>query len=231
VLSPANVIAIAAGAAGATFAAASVGRSNVHSEMRAEREIVWGLYWGFVANIAACAVLNNPSKASAPAWLVTLGAVNEIVGVLFIASPEIGRVLPGFFASVRRRVALVVQRIRGYFARPRHVIIAADSARGTAEMGTPTIVMTPGASASIDERLDYLMRRDKEIRSHLHRVDRDLERLPTQWRAELEGVRTELETLQRELVRSIAEARIRLRLLGLSFVLVGIVLSWLGNVL
>jgi hypothetical protein len=199
--------------------------------------MMWGVYWGFVANLAASSLLHNlpfvskPFHASTAVWLVTLGATNEIVGVLFIASPEIGRVLPGFLAKVRARVDVVVRRIQRWFERPRHIIVSPASAVGVADVGTPTIIITPGSGASLEERVNYLWGCDKEIRSHLHRVDSELERQPQQWREELDGVRTELESLQRELVRRVAEARIRLRLLGLAFVLLGIVLSWLGNVI
>jgi hypothetical protein len=58
-----------------------------------------------------------------------------------------------------------------------------------------------------------------------------LDDLPDEWRKDIEETRAELEGLSRRLVRAVADARIRLRLLGLGYVIVGLVLSWLGNLL
>jgi len=202
------------------------------AENRSLNQETWlGLYVGFVVNLGAAAVLNNLVEASTRGWLVTLGAVNELLGVVLVASPEIGRVVPGFLAKVKRRWALVVRVVRGYFAKPQSLVIHVPSAKATASMGTPTITQTPGINATLEERVAYLMTREKESRTRLHLVERELQRLPEEWRRELHGLRTELEELQRELVRRVAEARIRLRLLGLAYVIVGIVLAWLGNVL
>jgi hypothetical protein len=200
--------------------------------VRLNRETFLGLYWGFVVNWLVVDLLHNPVEGSTRVWLVTLGATNELLGVLFVASPEIGRVLPGFLAKVRKRVDVVVRVIRRYFEKPRDVVLKVGGvAEASGTVGTPTIVQTPGLGASLDERVNYLMERDRENRTRFHVVERELVRLPEQWHSELEGLRTELEELQRELVRRVAEARIRLRLLGLAYVIVGIVLAWLGNVL
>jgi hypothetical protein len=53
--------------------------------------------------------------------------------------------------------------------------------------------------------------------------------MPKRWREEMDAVRKELEGLQRELVRSAADSRIRLRLFGLAYVVLGLGLSLMGN--
>ena len=201
------------------------------AERKVSSETWAGLYLGLVMNLAAVAVLNNPVEASAKVWLVTLGAVNELLGVLLVASPEIGRVMPGFVANIRARVAVVARKIQAFFRKPRNIVVKLGVAsESNAAMGIPTVIQIPGASTTLEERVEYLMGRDREIRALLHRIEGEVLGLPDQWRAELAGVKTELETLQKELVRNVAEARIRLRLLGLAYVLLGIVLSWLGNI-
>jgi hypothetical protein len=63
---------------------------------RTRRDLFRGLYWPAVLNLACVALLNNnPWVApSARVWLATLAALNELIGVVLIASPELGRHVP-----------------------------------------------------------------------------------------------------------------------------------------
>jgi hypothetical protein len=62
--------------------------------MEAMNETLQGLYAGLMTKLAVAAVANNTwFEPSTQAWLVTLGAANELLGVRLVASPElIGRV-------------------------------------------------------------------------------------------------------------------------------------------
>jgi hypothetical protein len=52
-------------------------------------EISLGLLFGLAANVAAAAVLLFACHATSRTWLITIGTVDEFVGVLLVASGEI----------------------------------------------------------------------------------------------------------------------------------------------
>jgi hypothetical protein len=55
------------------------------------KELAAAVYFCAVWNLGIAAVLNNPLESSTRVWFVTLGAANELLGVLMIASPELMR--------------------------------------------------------------------------------------------------------------------------------------------
>jgi hypothetical protein len=85
-------------------------------------------------------------------------------------------------------------------------------------------------SATTEEVLAWLIGQVREHQERLQRMEGDIRRLPEQWQADIEAMREELTGLQHELVRRLADARIRLRLLGLLYVIIGLILTWLGSV-
>lgn len=199
-------------------------------------ETVKGLYAGVVVNLLVLALAGNTFwKPSDPAWLVTFGAANELLGVLLVASPEL---LPRMFTVLsyaERHIRGTIKRLARFLSRVLHLprTITIDAA--TAEMrmtgsGEGRVISSPPQNVSTEELVAWLVGRYKDLDDRVYEVEKEVRLLPQRWRDEIAATRQELEGTARQLVKSLAEARIRLRLLGLGYVVLGIVLSWLGNV-
>jgi uncharacterized protein YjeT (DUF2065 family) len=72
---------------------------------------------------------------------------------------------------------------------------------------------------------------EQEHQKRLDVLERTVRDLPDRWRKEMAALRREMEGLSRELVRQLADARLRLRIVGLAYIVAGLLLAWLGNVL
>jgi hypothetical protein len=92
-------------------------------------------------------------------------------------------------------------------------------------------MVSPNPEATDRELLEYLIRREQEHQKRLDVLERTVRDLPDRWRKEMAALRREMEGLSRELVRQLADARLRLRIVGLAYIVAGLLLAWLGNVL
>lgn len=202
----------------------------------ASRRETWiGLYVGVVVNLAVAAVLNNSFLTpSARAWFATLGATNEILGVLLIASPELlprvkrlGRRVQRAWSRVRATVERVVARLLG---RRGKVVALTGAAHATAGAGGRVSGnVGPPQGASDSDLIRWLIERERKGQERMSEIEHTINDLPDRWRQDLEQVRRQLEGMQEQRIRQVADARIELRLLGLAYVLVGILLAAVAN--
>jgi hypothetical protein len=199
-------------------------------------ETLWGLYWGLVLNLAVAAIGQNTFfDLSTQDWLVTLGAANEILGVLLVASPEllpriqtVGTFIARYFRAWLRQFGRFLWRLLGL---PGRTYIDAATATATATgSAEERILHGPPPGATREQLLDWLIKEYKALEDRVHELEKEVRGLPKRWRDEIAKTRKELERSAGELVRSTADRNLRLRLLGLLYVIVGIFLAWLGNV-
>lgn len=192
-------------------------------------ELLVGLYAALVCNLLMAAVLNNPLKASLRTWLVTLGVGNEIVGVFLIASPElipvaqgVGR-LPAKFA---RYLDLLFWKLRGG-TRPVSSSLTMPYEIGAAHdrLFRPR---SPGAGVTGEE---FLLAEVRQLAFDIHNLDTRIREMPRFWQEEIEQAEAGAVERARELVRGLEERNLGLRLLGVGFVVLGLVLSGAGNLL
>jgi hypothetical protein len=199
-------------------------------------ELWWGVYVGGVSNLAVAAVLNNTAfEASGRTWLVTLGAWNELVGVLLVASPELLPRLHRFLSFVAkwlraasRRIATAIRR----FLRipPSPLVLQAEPGGMTLAGGGVTLKSTVHGT-DLAQQVEFLLQRTSEHERRLDLIEPELVRLREEIRASSEEVREELRREQEALERRLADKRIALRLLGLAYVILGLVLGWGGNLI
>jgi hypothetical protein len=97
--------------------------------------------------------------------------------------------------------------------------------------GDLRVTSNPPRDASTTELLQWLVGRYKELDDRLHEVEREVGGLPERWRSEIEKTRKELEGKTQDLVKRLADRNLRLRLLGVLYVVIGLTFSWLGNVI
>jgi len=202
-------------------------------------ELRRGLYVGFVMNLAVAAILNNNtwSAPSAQVWLVTLGTTNELYGVLLIASPELiprlRLALSWSLIKLSRLATWFWRHLRRLLRIRKHHTMRVAGEVNLASSISPRVSgkRLPPAGATQDELIAFLGEQVAQLQDRVDDLRNRVADLPEEWRRDIAETRTELEGLSRRLVRAVADARIRLRLLGLGFVVLGLVLSWLGNIL
>jgi hypothetical protein len=196
-------------------------------------EIAIGFYVGGVANLAVVALLNNSAwEPNAGEWLVTLGAANEVLGLVMIASPEL---LPlaqraGHWLIVLSRRA--ASKLASLLGLPRHYEIHAEPGHFTIDGSVHTVgLVGPKRDPSLEESIAWLIERESKNQEEHQRLERLMRGLPEEWRTDIAQARQELEMRSEALVQRWADRHLHLRLLGVAYVVLGLVLAWLGNVL
>ncbi len=82
---------------------------------------------------------------------------------------------------------------------------------------------------SIEDQMRWLVEQLQLESARVDELDKTIRDYPESWRADIEAVRHQLEAGQREAIHRSAERRIHIRLLGLAYVVLGLVLSLIGN--
>lgn len=218
-------------------AAASTGMAaTLHGmDRQKKRDLCVGLAMGVVANLAAAALLNNPFHARAVTWLAVLAMVNELLGLLLIASPEILPAAREAWLAVQDRAFAVrqtfVELVRTL--RDQRTFRVGRSLK----IGHASDVSTVGGitlsghavSGTVEERVAELEAQQRELRATLDGLTTQLARLPEQWRAEIDGAVATVQRETEQLVRATADRRLGLRLTGVAYVAVGLMLSGFAN--
>ena len=164
--------------------------------------------------------------------LLVLGVTAEIVGVMLVAAPDYVPHLVQLARAVRGRTVPLVRRfaafVRRLFRRPRHLTISAEPA--TLRLtGSIRGVVSVRDGASIDEKVDYLLRREQHAQEQFDAIDRRISAQPAQWRSELEAMRAEIETTIDSRLTESERRYIRARQIGLLFLIVGLSLTTAAN--
>ena len=197
-----------------------------------------GTYGGLVLNLLAAACLNNTFwEPSTAAWLITLGVVNELYGVLLVAAPELepyarrlARWLADVLHSMIHRLWHRVGRLLGLLG-PKVVTVGGVASTRAVGSLRASVVRGPPPGASDRDVIWWLVAQIKKAQERLNELEGRLDELPNEWRRDISTIRSELEQVSMQLVREEADRRIELRLIGVGFIVVGIGLTWLGSVI
>jgi hypothetical protein len=198
-------------------------------------ELGWGVYLGVVSNLLVAAVLNNTVfEASGRTWLVTLGAWNELLGVLLVASPELIPRIQRLIRVLSRFVSVGARRIAAYVTdllrrRPPSQTVSISPAVETDTAGKSLVFKSAIHGSDLAQQVEFLLRRTSEHERRLDLIEPELGRIREEIRTTSHEVRDELRRDQEALERRLADKRIALRLLGLLYVVLGLVLGWGGN--
>jgi hypothetical protein len=214
-------------------------RKGVGDEAQREwagvNETTIGICLGLLVNIFTAIIALPLAYASEGTALFTLGSANEVLGIVFVASPELERLTsPALdFAKRQFRHAFNWTRVwlRKIFRLRGHVHLRSANATAEASASADAMVIKdPPAGLSLPQLVDWLISQNKIHQERFHALEREIARLPERWWADMDDLRRDLEGVSRELVRLSAERKLHLRLLGVSFILIGLVLAWFGNV-
>lgn len=172
-------------------------------------------------------------------WLFSCAGSLEFWGVLLVASPELApvwrRVGEGLTTAwsgtktlTRRtynRVLLMLgRRPRPHVASGTSTVSLGGSIRARGIVGL-------GEGATDEEKIAYLLERDRKTQARLGDLEEELDKLPKRWRSDIEA---SAGTLRQEQERSLADLRdehLTERLGGVVLLVVGLALATWGNLL
>jgi hypothetical protein len=204
------------------------------------REFCRGLLWAVVWNLLAAAgtvVFANPAFGpSTKAWFYVMAAANELYGVVLIASPELRgptlAALWSFRGWIDKMFHFAAARLRSMLRRPARIHRVSGTAGLNVEtsMAAKKISRGPG-DRSGDELIAWLVERTTEIDSDLQELRTHVQKLPAQWAGDVAAALDEAKAHAETLVRGVEHRNLVLRLLGVGFVLFGIMLGTVGNLL
>jgi hypothetical protein len=126
--------------------------------------------------------------------LTVVGGTLEIGGAVLIASADLVPRLGWARAAAGRVAARTAAKIRAVLRIRRDVTIHAGTAHATATMsGRVSAVTGVGADATLERKLDFLLDQARASQERLNEVERLLETVPAELRAEAAQQRLELE--------------------------------------
>ena len=169
-------------------------------------------------------------------WLLSLGGSAELFGLLGVASPELvlarETAAPAVSRTWQRAAALVRRvenRVRRLLGRPQHHTIHTASELNIAMSLRGSARVSVSEGATLDEKVEYLLRRDEVVQERLETLHVSVSELPDRWQADIGA---ESARLREEHAAALAELRDEhklARLIGVGLLFVGLVLATLGN--
>jgi hypothetical protein len=208
--------------------------------MNAKRPIpLWiGIWLGLVVTLVFLNAYKLMGDTTTRGWLATFAAAFELWGVVLVASPELRPIVERAAARSATALRHLCRSIGARLWR----LLRLPGRSQTVSLGSAVDVSSalaldvkrgysaPGPNATTEEKVAFLL---EEVKRILGLV----EGLENQLRDELGGVRTELAQATADLrehtamaVREVAEAELRMRLLGVGFVMTGIALAYAASV-
>jgi hypothetical protein len=165
-------------------------------------------------------------------FLTVLGASFEFTGIVLVAAPEL-------FPRLLEARRSVQARLEGW---RRWLLLRFGRQGGKTVYGKGGGVMaggslsargyaSPGETASLEKKLDYLLEQAKKARERLDKLDDRVAELPRQWQDDIRAMRDEIEALMTRRVEEIRDSHIRVRLWGIGFLLAGVPILAIANVI
>ena len=173
---------------------------------------------------------------SVPHWLLAYAGSLEFWGVLLVASPELApylRRLVTKASAMRRRTQALARRatdwlktkIKGPSTRVVH-IHAFDSAGAS---DSATAITSVDDARSMEEKIAFLLRRDKETQERLADFQEKLDELPERWRGDMRATAGTLRDEQRKGLDELRDEHLTARVGGVVLLVLGLVLATWGN--
>lgn len=162
--------------------------------------------------------------------LTGVGAAFEWVGIWLVAAPELSPRLVRAWGRVRPAAMRVVWWVRRRLGWRGRVSKDLHVRSGIKVGGHASAVLSKGEGASLEEKVEFLLEQDREAQRRLNKVERAIAEQPEAWRQDIEETRGELEAFVREQVERERDVHIRIRLVGIVFLLAGVPLLAVANV-
>ncbi len=170
-------------------------------------------------------------------WLLSAAGALELSGVLLVASPELAPVLLRAgegLAAVRKRTRTLTRaaanRVLRMLARqPRPHVASGASASSLGGGIRARGIVGLGEGATDEEKIAYLLERDRKTQEQLRDHQEELNELPKRWRADIEAMGGTLRSEQNEKLDELRGEHLTERLGGVVLLVVGLALATWGN--
>jgi hypothetical protein len=160
--------------------------------------------------------------------LVAVGTILEVFGAALVAAPEIA---PPLTRLTRKLLASkLATRVRLLIRGRRHYVMDASPAAYEIKLASRTSGKTSVPDDASDERkLKWLLTQARETEERLGTIERQVEEEPKRRQEEIENLRREFEEHVASTVRRESELYLTLRRSGVVLVIVGVILTAIGN--
>ena len=171
-------------------------------------------------------------------WYATLAAGFELSGVLLVASPELRPIVEKSARRLAAKLRTWPHHTRNFLLRlagkPRQQEVSLGATVSTeAALGIDVVRWfpeAPPAGATSDRQIAYLLQVTDRFKCTLNVVENDLRKGLEQVRGEIQRTALDLTEQTTDAVRQLAQSELRMRLFGVAFITVGLMLSYAANI-
>lgn len=160
--------------------------------------------------------------STAKAICLVAGALFEFVGIVVMVFPDAFPYALQLSTWLRKHTRAVVDRVRRLLGRPRHITFEASTGGVVTLGGRATLLKGVSGSATLEQKVDFLLRRDQEAQRDVDTLREKLEDLAAGASKRLDEVRREMETRFAGELTTALEAHRPLRVLGTLALLIGL---------
>lgn len=158
--------------------------------------------------------------------LFWIGIGLELVGLALVGASDyvplartIGHVVG---RSLKRSAVSAWWRVARLFGRRRTIYASVSPGGVTISGGHITGIVSPGENATLEQKVEFLLRRSVEWQEALQDIERRLGELPAAWRSDIATARTELEARFERRLTETQERYLLARRIGLVCLLAGV---------
>jgi hypothetical protein len=155
------------------------------------------------------------------------GAGFEFLGIIILAAPDLLPYRDPILRWLDRTTASLDRRIRG--ARPLPTVVTPDPVPVNLKGERASLIKRPGASATLQEKVDFLISRDLEAQTHVNALRGRVEDLDQESTQRLQQTRDEVEKLFTAELTQMARAYRVLKVCGGVALLAGLCLATFAN--
>jgi hypothetical protein len=160
-----------------------------------------------------------------------VGGTCEFTGIVLVVSPELFPRFGGAWRKLSPIAARGWSQVLRLFRRPRNITVPVSAATATFSAGRISMLVTKNPAAPLEEEVDFLLDQDRKTQERLNALDEKIDRNAEQVRRERQAA---LDDLEERFVKRLGQERdihIGGRLVGIGFLLVGVPLLAIANVL
>lgn len=163
-------------------------------------------------------------------FLYIAGAAVELAGIILVASPDLVPQAQRASKWLGLQYARAEKRVRQFIRRPRQSTTVEVGTAGEINLaGSISAVKTTSNVGTLEQKVDFLLRRDQEAQAHVNELRERLRALEGDTEAKLSSTRSEMKQHVANALRAAHEAYLPLRIVGVVALVLGLCLVTTGN--
>jgi hypothetical protein len=155
--------------------------------------------------------------------LLAVGAALELVGIVLVGSPDLFPQAARVSAWLQARSQSAVDRLRAILGRGRDVTVTVGAADAVAIADNATVMKAASEGASLEEKIEFLLRRDQEAQRDVNDLRTKLAAIEGNMPEQLEQLRWAMEEHVNEALIEAHRRYLPLRVIGAVALAAGLV--------